>query len=1061
MRQTLIWAALIILTSSATAGLYGVDEVDFETDLPSEYEGENLEISGFAEGHNLDELRIYRETQGVDEILGDTHCGGANSCSIEVTESFDEGEETFYVWSRAKSSSGSTVTDSSNRQTVDFARNEEDESQIDNVEISPDSDTVVDTGDWQEIEGMAEGKGLESIEIWKREEGQAWEKDTEEICDQEKECSVEKSFRYVDEQSVDFEIVANIEDDSEASDRVTVTWEDDIEDEVNDVRIEPTSDTTVNTGDWQRIQGEATGSNLEQIQIERRTGGGWTVEDEESCSGNNCLITKEYRRTSETSEDFRVKAESAGDEGLSDEITVTWSDEKTCDLDVGSLELEENSIEEGDSTEASIRVDNDGDDQEVRARFYVSGERVSSETSTLESGDSEVFSEEVSPSTSSTIRAEITGIGEPCEERTYESSSFLTVTTKDADANLDVTVRDDDSERLRSARVTALNLEPSDYAVKSVDENVYSERTDADKTGDRKIGFRLDGRDLETYVEYHSGYSQAEWSNLALESSSNDELVYRYELDASDRRQDYTKYSAEQESRISSGEKDVTVRFILNGEEIDSFTAEIDASDDHEFAQIRESGRTTTEGRDTTISTASDLPTYTKYTDRNGETSFDLPEGRYRVTGWKSGYAPDYENINLDSGDSRTLDLTLEKDEERESEDSDSERGDITLEQVSMDSSVCKGDSTRAHIEFKNQGDEDRAFRLSAEGLGSSFDRAYVVEGKEAKTVTYTFSDVQGSGNEKVSFNTGYDSAERTVQVRDCPDQDGVDDVKFRLKPSEVRAGQSVQVSGYVDTQRRQQVDIKIDGLQRTSTHTEPDGFFRGNIRADTVGDKTVEVKSGDKSRTANLRVLPTVSVNSVNAPDRAFEGETFEVCADVESQTTPLVVLKEDEEIIESKNARGNVCFERRTSPGQYDYEIQAFNQGATDSKQRRVRVFESDVETRSFPDQITSVRSGSGMVKVELYNTHDELRRYELELEGLPRDWTSQSRKEVVLDTGERKTEYIYVTPKEEGVFETTLNVRADGDVIYTENVDVRSGGTSERESIWVRLRRWWRYR
>jgi len=860
MKKILIFLLLTtVFTSSALAGLYGIDNVKFENNLPNEHEEDDeMEIIGSAEGHSIDELRIYKESSGPDQILRDTHCGDANSCTISLDKSFSNGEKTFYVWARAKSSSGSTITDTSTRQTVDFYRKE---SSIESVEISPDSDTSLDVGKYQEIKGTATGKSLDRIKIKKK------------------------------------------------------------------------------------INGE------------------WEVDDEESCNGEECDIAKEYRRTDKTSEEFKIKAFSGEKKKESDEIRVTWED-------------------------------------------------------------------------------------------------------KEKYAELDVRVEDKDGSRLRDARVTALQFGP-DYAAKSVRKNDYIESSESSRTGDRKIGFTLDDGRLNTYAKYYSGYSKSSWNNIALESVEDNELIYRYDLNTANRGQGNNKHVAEQESSISSNEKNLTIRFLVDGEEIDSFTAAIDGSEDQEFSQVRESGRTTAEGTDTTISTKSDLPYYAKKSDRNGRTSFELSEGQHRLSAWKSGYDSDHTNINLEEGDERSITLTLdkykedEKDDDNGNGDSEDERGDVTFERVSLGSSVCRGDETTAQIEFKNQGEEERAFRLAVEGLGSSFDRAYVLDGNEKKSVNYTFSDIQGSGNEVVAFNTGYDSRERTIQVRDCSTIDEADDISFRLKPSEVRSGQSVQVSGYVDTNRRQQVEIKLDGERRTSTYTEPDGFFRANIRSESVGERTVEVLSGDKSRTANLRVLPTVSVNSISAPDNAFEGESFELCADVESQTTPLVVLKEDGEIIESKNSRGNVCFDRRTGKGQKDYQIQAFNQGATDSKQRRVRVFESGVEARSFPDQITSVRSGYGVVKVELYNTHDELRRYELELEGLPRDWVSQSRKEVALDTGQRKSKYIYVTPKEEGVFETTLNVRSGGEVIYTENVDVRSGGTSERESLWIRLRRWWRYR
>jgi hypothetical protein len=76
-------------------------------------------------------------------------------------------------------------------------------------------------------------------------------------------------------------------------------------------------------------------------------------------------------------------------------------------------------------------------------------------------------------------------------------------------------------------------------------------------------------------------------------------------------------------------------------------------------------------------------------------------------------------------------------------------------------------------------------------------------------------------------------------------------------------------------------------------------------------------------------------------------------------------------------------------------------------------------------------------------------------IELEGCARTWNAQSRDEVSLNSGERSTEYIYFTPKQEGDYEASLKVRSHDEEIHSETIDISSGGTSETESFWGRFR------
>ena len=505
-------------------------------------------------------------------------------------------------------------------------------------------------------------------------------------------------------------------------------------------------------------------------------------------------------------------------------------------------------------------------------------------------------------------------------------------------------------------------------------------------------------------------------------------------------------YRVNLEVEDSQGRTDDRTRVVQVRSDVDDpefFDLDVEVVDSETGDEIRDA-RVSVDGR-------------TRTTDSRGRVNFNLEESVYSVFVSADNYRSSSRAVTLN----RDRDIQVELDPREDTVD----RGNIRINDVRMPASVCRGDDVTARLDLENTGDRDRAFTLSASGLSNQIDRSYSLEDGESFTRTVEFINVEGSGNERVSFSTGDDSRERTVQVRDCPEtEDG--DISISARPTQIRIGESVRVSGYVDNVRRgTQVTIGSDNRYRSlgSTTTDPDGRYELYVEPSKIGEQTLTAEASGREASTRIDVLPTVSVISASSrPDRVFEGDTYEVCAEIESQSSgPLVVLKEDGEEVASKYGRGEVCFDRRSSPGNYDYEVVGYARGQRSSKSTSVEVMEMDSEVRNFPDQIASVRSGSGMVRVQLYNNKREFRNYEISLEGLPRSWTSQSRKEVHLDSGERKTEYLYFTPKEEGQFTGTLRIESEGETVYTEEIDIRSGGTDREPSRWDRFKMWLRYR
>ena len=150
----------------------------------------------------------------------------------------------------------------------------------------------------------------------------------------------------------------------------------------------------------------------------------------------------------------------------------------------------------------------------------------------------------------------------------------------------------------------------------------------------------------------------------------------------------------------------------------------------------------------------------------------------------------------------------------------------------------------------------------------------------------------------------------------------------------------------------------------------------------------------------------------------------------------------------METKYGSGQVCFdEEGSSTGTHVYEVTAVTPGGASTAETSVRVLEAEPETTSFPSQIAAVESEEGLIKVDLYNNNTDRRTYNMELSGLPSTWTSQTSKQVILDTGERETVYFYLTPRGEGFFRPEVEVTSGGEMVYSSEVDLEVGGQKEK--------------
>ena len=700
-----------------------------------------------------------------------------------------------------------------------------------------------------------------------------------------------------------------------------------------------------------------------------------------------------YGRTTQhsygTTGEYDVQLVVEDSEGNTDSITRTVpvvEDPGDCSLTLGNLRFEDSVIESGETTTGSISVSNHGESQRVNIRFKVEGEVVDSESGVVGANSQRTFTSSLSPEVDSLITAEVTTEGNPCGERSYQKTEELTVVGGGAsqEATLEVDVRSDSGRRLSNVRVRAQGPE--------------SITRYTDTTGEAYLELQEGDYDISLSK---SGY-QTEVRNLGLNSGDHRSLTVTMERRDSDQ---------------------------------GTLVALIEDTEGNRL----EDAEITVDG-------------YTRETDEDGRTTVNLDPGTYSATADKPGYSSWTETVHINRGQDTVEVFRL-------SDDGSPQTG-LQITDIDSPGSVCRGDTMTTDVRIENNAGFHEFVTLTGRGLGSINSlRDFSLDEGESVEKTIRFTNVQGSGTEEFTVtanNEDSDSESRTVQVESCGTTATGEptDISMQLdytkQPNMAVEGDTLKVNGFVDgANGRSTVEIDVDGETKASVRTQPDGYYQTWITATDVGAKTVRATAGEVSASRPLRVIPTSRVTGLESPVSAFEGQQFQVCANVESQIEPEVILERDGEVVTSKTANGRVCFDQEArDPGMHQYRIAALTSGESNTASTTVETLEMDVEAESFPNQIASVESGSGLVKVDLYNTNDNQTRYDLQLEGLPSTWISQSEKQLILDKGERETVYFYLTPQEEGSYTPTISVDSRGTEIYREELDVITGGTTESQ-------------
>ncbi|MFT4867486.1 MAG: hypothetical protein ACI9LV_000079 [Candidatus Nanohaloarchaea archaeon] len=913
MRTKLFLTMVLVAAISGTAAA----EPTVTLEGPSESTvGDEINLNAETDD-NVQQISINRELgSGYFSVGTPKDCGGS-SCSIERSYKQDEqGEITFRA--KIETFEGNYFSDTLTttfEEKKDNGGNDGDgngdkpdeEDIIEKVYFTNSPPSKAEVGDKFEMSATVKGDSIRKASISKKVGSGFLSVDDPENCGGSSTCKVSVTYKVKDHDSgetLEFRAIGETVDETKKSSPEYVEVEK--KDEPNNGgdngdkgpdAFFTVSDSSPRVGESVKFDASESTGKLKEYR--------WTFPEGSTKYGKTV-----YRSFSSTGEKkVRLKVTDYDGDRDTYSRTLNVQDQDQCGVHVGSLRLDDYEVEEGDTTEASIKVSNTGDSQDFNIKIFRESEKVLERSTSVSRNGEERFNIDITANSDTDVRAEIRTSGEPCGSQLFERSKKLEVV-------------DDDDDRDDGERPTArLDIDPN--SADTGEEIEFDARGSTDPDGDiEDYEFDLDG--------------------------DGD-----YELSNDD------------------------------GEVERSFFEEIDRR--AKVRVIDEDG----------------------YTDTDSE--------RYRV---RAGSRVSFSDIEIPDD-------------------------------------VCAGENFEVTFTARNIGDDERLLIVEGEGFGDRNSYSTHLEEDEEDEVTVTFT-TDDPGTEEFTIRAlggNSDMIENSIEVLDCGTTGGqVSGISMKVVPDRVRAGDAVKLSGYVDNARgRENVRIEMNSRRMKEVSTEPDGYYSTYIYPERTGDLQLTAKTDRYRATRDLTVLPTVTVGNIDIPETVFQGDEIEVCSEVNSQNIPAVLLVVDGEVVESKNERGDVCFETTAKKqGEVNYEIVGLARGQRSSSQREVQVHEAKPETSSFPEQVASVESGRGIVKTTIYNNNDRRKSYYVNINGLPETWTSTTEKEVVLQPGEEREVFFYLTPREEGSYDPLVTVTSDREIVYTEEVKVEVGGTSKPRNL-----------
>ena len=507
-------------------------------------------------------------------------------------------------------------------------------------------------------------------------------------------------------------------------------------------------------------------------------------------------------------------------------------------------------------------------------------------------------------------------------------------------------------------------------------------------------------------------------------ASENDIESYRWEFDDGDsklgeqvrhRFDEEDDYRVELEVEDDEGNTDRKRRTVEVGDSTDSGDGELRVNvEDEEGEELQDSRVRVSNG-----------DYESERTDDDGEASFNLEKDEYEVEVSKDGYRTRTKTVEIQDGERETLDFELRREEDSELTVEVTD-GYSTLDNVRVEVNRDVKYTDRGRAEFE-LGEGDYTVEASRDGFRtvSKFVR---IEDGDYRTLRIELEEI----------------AEKERKS-----------IRVQLQSSRASYGDSVMVKGFVDNGNgRSNVKITRKDEELATVSTQPDGYFQAFVTPKRVGNYNIEVSTGSASSSTPLEVQPTASVSSITTPRKVFKGSDFDICATISSQVSASVSLSRNGDHVDTNMRRGRTCFDVTAGEaGETTYQVTAEVEGDKDTSSREIKVLELDEEVESFPGNIAAVETESGIIKVDLYNTGEELKRYSLDISGIDDSWVSQSSEQVILNKGERETAYFYLTGREEGTFNPTVSVSSAGTTVFSEQVRVEIGGTkTPRKRGWI---------
>ena len=963
--------------------------------------GTTVDINGSARGNNISDIFIQKKRRYTSwSNISTEDCGESDYCQIDstYTES-SSGDVEFRIKANAGTdteTSGIEVITYSNPSTGSPAPTPTPTtSPIVSSVMMDELPNTYFTYESLNIEGSANGNELDQLTLQKKPRRfGSWINIEGRSCSGSS-CSLSADVYRNTTGNQEYRFKAEAGTDTEYSGIEVVQYrERGIRSLIDSIGVD--SPDSARAGDEIEVNGTVEGSRLERLDLERKSGDNWVRIKRKTCTSSPCSIEENFSTENTGIETFRAKVYAGGDSLVSDTTeTNFYPENRITSVNIDNLpsryetdtELAVSGSAEGDRLEnISIQAKKDSTWESISNKSC-SGTRCSIDTSYNESEESEVDFRTKAYTDAGSASSSIETVSF-VEEIFAESPTVTSVNLEELPDRFEVGEELGVEADATGRRLNKIKLQTKERFTS------WTTRRETECTGSTCT---FEGEFTGTQTGNLEFRALAEAGDHT--ASSNIEVIEFYGDREDDGGDDETEGDAELEVEVEDEEnnnlEDARVR-VANGD------------------------------------------SQTKYTNSRGDVNFDLETDEYTVTASKPGYETDDEDIEIEEGETESLEFHLERLEDF----------DFTVS-FEENQEVCVGSDFTVDVEVTNYEDSEQEYTISGTGLGGAEQRNVEVDSLESDTFELVFEDVEqrneGRFTVEVQNNDGEETVtvERQVELDNCEDQirDVPSGISANINPRQVLTGEVVRIKGDVQGVRVP-VDVTASsgGFSKTVSSTDS-GSYTIFHTPETPGEKKITISSEGVSTERTLEVLPRASVSNLYAPRKVVQGQNFEICAQISSQSEPEVILFRDGDRIDSKTSSGRVCFETRAgSEGEKNYWIRAATSGETGSANKKVEVIPAGEEFDTFPGQVAVEKTEPAQAKMTLYNKDPGVKTYQISVEDFQSTWVSFTDRQVNIPQGETREVYFYFSPEKAGTFNPVLMAETSEEV-FEKRIDVHS--------------------